>query len=888
MHIARLAVRRFRKLREGVEIDGFEPGLTVIVGDNEEGKSTLLKALQSAFFDRYNLTGKLIDEMMPFGSSVRPEIEVDFELTGEIYRLEKGFCHEPSALLKRNGGEQIWQNDSAEETLRELLGFTPPGRGAAKEEHRGLAGLLWVEQGRAFAPLHLNEDSRTALHDAIEGEVGQVLGGDRGRVLLTAAEQRTRHYFTPTGRERDALKLPRRRVEELQGDCNTLKADVQAYDEKVEDLEALQGRLAQYERDHRFEAARTELKQAEEAVRRIERLEEAIKTAKAEAGSAAIRAESALGDSNRRKKMVKSVEEKARDIENTRTQLLKSEMDRNAALKEYNAAQNSFEERSKQLEAARKAHREAQHQLERARIAEDLNNLENQLKKAKSLSTRLEKEQKILEGFVIDDRALEQLRTLSGEINESKAALDAIATSLIFAPDRDNTVVLDGLPVDTERPLKITDRTMIRLEGFGTLEILPGGEDIPNLRKELSRVEGNLRTELQSVGMETVADAERAHRLKQEQASTVKELQGKLQGVTGGELDELRAQVGEQRQELVRLTVETDNDPPPIEQAQTAERAERNKQEEAQQAASEAERTRDNTRDQYDPLQELYIKIKATYEQADEELAETRKTLVEARQDRTDEQLEELAVETKREAEQRNKAYGDLISKLEAQSPDNVRSEQKRAQEAFKQLQETINKDKRESLILTTELHTLGQKGLAEELERKAGELASASRELQRIELDAKAWKLLLTTLQEAESKAKAKFLTPVKDRLQPYLRLLFPNVSLQLDGEDLEIVGIHRNGIQEPFLSLSIGMREQIAVLTRLALADLLREKGKPVALVLDDPLVNSDPKRFKRMRHALHRAAENVQIIILTCHEDRYKTLDASMIHLSDCRAW
>ncbi len=888
MRIARLAVRCFRKLREGIEIDGFEPGLTVIVGDNEEGKSTLLQALQSAFFDRHNQTGKLIDEMMPFGSSVRPEIEVDFELTGASYRLEKGFCQAPSALLKRNGGERTWQNDSAEETLRALFGFTPPGRGAAKEEHRGLAGLLWVEQGRAFAPLQLNEDSRTALHDAIEGEVGQILGGDRGRALVVAAKKRTSYYFTPTGRERDTLKLPHKQVEELEKSCKKLKADVQDYDEKVEDLEELQGRLSQYERDNRLEAARTELMQANEAIRRIERLEEEIKTAKAEAGSAATRAESALGDSDRRKEMVKSVEERVLKAEGAKSKFRESEMVRDAAWEDYKAAERSFEERRAQLKGASDAHREAQRQLERAQIAAVLNDLEKRLQDAESLSQQIEQEREILAGFVIDDRSLERLRTLSSKVLKSEAALDAIATSLIFAPDGDNVVVLDGLSVDTGKPLKITDRTTIRLEGFGTLEILPGGEDIPDLRKELSRQESNLRTKLQSVGAETVADAEKAHLRKQELTGKIKELQGKLQGVAGGELDELRATVGERRRELDRLIVETDDDPLPVEQAQTAESAERKKQEEVRQAASEAERTRDSARKLHDQAKGPYIEFKATSDHEAETLAAESKALEKARKDRTDEWLEELADKTKREAERRNKTRDDLILKLEAQSPDSVRGEQERAQKAFDQLEKTIKEDEQKARDLTVELRTLGQKGLAEELERKEGELASARRELERIELDAEAWKLLSTTLQEAESEAKAKFLTPVKDRLQPYLRLLFPDASLQLDGDDLEIVGIHRNGIQEPFLSLSIGMREQIAVLTRLALADLLREKGKPVALVLDDPLVNSDPKRFRRMRPALHRAAKNVQIIILTCHEDRYKTLGANMIRLSDCRAW
>ena len=889
MRIARLAVRRFRKLREGIEIDGFEPGLTMIVGDNEEGKSTLLKALQSAFFDRHNLTGKLIDEMMPFGSSVRPEIEVDFELAGESYRLEKGFSHEPSALLKQNGGERTWQNDSAEETLRELLGFTPPGRGPAKEEHRGLAGLLWVEQGRAFAPLHLNEDSRTALHNAIEGELGQVLGGDRGRALLKAAEQRTRHYFTPkTGAERDALKLPRERVEELEEAFEKLEEDVQSYDKKVEKLEELQERLAQYKRDHLLGTARTELKQANEAIRRIGDLEKDISTARAEADSAATRADSAAGERDRRREMVESVEQKSGDIENTRPELQESKIKRDAAQEDYDTAQSSFEKRSTQLEEARKAHQEALRQLKRAETAAALNDLKDRLQRAVSLSRRIKEKQEILAGFAIDDRAIGRLRKLSGDVRESEAALDAIATSLIFAPDGDNSVVCDGLPVDIDKPLEITDRTTIRLEGFGTLDVLPGGENIPDLREKLSRLKGELRTELQRVGTETMAEAEEAHGLKQEQTNKVKQLQAELQGVAEGELDELRVKVDERLRELAGLTVEADGSPLSVEEAREAESAELKKQKEAQQAASEAERTRNSAKGLYDPLKERHIEINAAYDQAHAALTEARNALDKERQDKPDERLEELAEETKLEAEQCKNRRDNLISKLEAQSPDSVRAEQERAREAFEQLKKTIKADKQKARDLTVELRTLGQTGLAEELERKKGELASAERELERIELDAKAWKLLLTTLQEAESEAKEAFLAPVRTRLQPYLRLLFPDSDLRLREDDFEIEKMSRGGVEEPFESLSIGTREQIAVLTRLALADLLREKGKPVALVLDDPLVNSDDERFRRMGTALHKAAENVQIVVLSCHEDRYKTLDARTIRLSDCRTW
>ena len=115
---------------------------------------------------------------------------------------------------------------------------------------------------------------------------------------------------------------------------------------------------------------------------------------------------------------------------------------------------------------------------------------------------------------------------------------------------------------------------------------------------------------------------------------------------------------------------------------------------------------------------------------------------------------------------------------------------------------------------------------------------------------------------------------------------MLIPETQLRLNEDNLEIVSLRRDGVDEPFGSLSIGAREQVAVLTRLALADLLREKGRPVALILDDPLVNSDDERFRRMELALRKAAASLQIVILTCHESRYESLGAKIVRLADCR--
>ena len=77
------------------------------------------------------------------------------------------------------------------------------------------------------------------------------------------------------------------------------------------------------------------------------------------------------------------------------------------------------------------------------------------------------------------------------------------------------------------------------------------------------------------------------------------------------------------------------------------------------------------------------------------------------------------------------------------------------------------------------------------------------------------------------------------------------------------------RGGVSEGCGDLSKGTQEQLAVLTRLAFADMLLEQGAPVSLILDDPLVYSDDDRLDIMIEILMEAASRMQVILLTCRD-------------------
>jgi uncharacterized protein YhaN len=148
-------------------------------------------------------------------------------------------------------------------------------------------------------------------------------------------------------------------------------------------------------------------------------------------------------------------------------------------------------------------------------------------------------------------------------------------------------------------------------------------------------------------------------------------------------------------------------------------------------------------------------------------------------------------------------------------------------------------------------------------------------------EREAAVLQLLLETLETAEREAKNRYLAPVVGRVQPYLKMLLPGTDIVLD-EKLQIAGIQRDGQTEEFEVLSGGTQEQLAVLTRIAFAELLLGQGRPATVILDDALAFSDDDRIESMFDVLMRAGENVQIVVLTCRKKLFTRLGAAPLEI------
>lgn len=882
MKLDRIEVRNFRALSGETVVEGLAEGLTVLAGENEEGKSTLLDAVRTVLFERHRVGGQVADSLMPFGSRVRPEIKLDFSIGDQTYSLFKAFCQRPEARLEAPDG--VFTGEEAERELEKLLRTRTPGRGASKPEHQGIWGMLWVEQGRGFEPLKMHSTARNTLQSTLQKEVGDVLGGELGGALLEAVLERQAEFLDKRGLARGELKKQRELVVALEDELAHLEVELRTYQAQVDQLGEAKDRREAMSRAGTLDAARRDRDAAKETLDTLTALQRAREESARENEVATANLERCQALYQQRRELIDRVtahrtseEEHVVAVRALRKQLAPLE----AAVRDKERARGAEQEA---LKATLVRLDEAEQEGELAQAQVRLKALKRRSRVArKHLKTVKELRDKA-SALPIDETQLQTLRDTESHLRTAKARLEASAATVTLHLER--SARLNGEPVTMGEPVQVTAPSTIEIAGVGTIDVAPGGEDLEDRKHAYEQARVDYQAMLTELRIDTLnqAIAVHAERRSYEAEAVLAEQLAQFEAPEGQtRLTETIAALGDEVQALLEATgLEHAPDPQSAEltlrQLVVARKRRTDALASAEAGLEEAKATRDTLRDKLIASEAHLQAVTAQRKQFEEQLAAAHK-------ERPDEAVHQAFVEATGQlgaARDRLKlseqAWRDAEPEAKQAALSHAQEAFQKAQREVKQLDQTIH-DAR------IQLRASGRTGLGERHLELTAKCDEARMLLRKLERDARSAALLARVLLGSAERAKKEFLEPVRKRVHPYLESLIPDAELQIDAE-LRIVGLTRDSRQEPFESLSVGTREQLAVLTRLAFADILRDDGQAAPVLLDDALVYSDDERFARMKSILNEASRNQQVLVFTCRERDWQDIGASMIKLSDCR--
>lgn len=892
MKLRSLAVNQFKKFTVPMRLDGIEDGLNVVVGPNEMGKSTLLDALRAALFEKYSSKAQSIVALQNDRNQAGPVVGLAFELDDGVYEVTKRFVRKPYARLSCPDGRTL-EGDAAEDMLRGLLGFDEPGKTGAKAETLGMWNVLWVQQGQSFGALDLPESARSNLHSALESEVGTVLGGRRGRALPQSIEKQLSELVTTSnGRPRGAYKDLIQYTETLQNELDGLRTRRQELAKTLDELEEVEETLARLSVGDRDQADQTELTEARKRYGQLAELEARIKAAASDLELKKRnleRAETALTERARLKDAI-AAEEKT--VEQARQRLEDVRQQEKDARSQLDALRAGVREAEAAVTAADEVVSRQRRTLDAVERQARTRELEGRLAKAQAAEKRQHEAQQDAAAILVTDEVIGAIRRAAKGLETIESRLSAAATRIVFdmAPKGLSGIEIDGQTLSAEaRSVQAVEPVTIAIPDRGRIMIEPAIKDRDKLLDQQRDAKATLKDALQAGGIKTVNDAEDQYirRQKLVQAAELARQEAELQAPAtddhGAGAQALSDYIEGLRKILTREMTELGiEELPEHDSADAALRTTMEHAEEARRAVDTARAAFSGPENTLGQLQTELGTDKARYDDGKERLETLRSQLADAEKASSGDQLQATIDAAQTELSEQETT----VAELEAQRTDETIPQlEARIDRLDRAIQDRRNKRgnlKEKMAGLRSHVEALEGAGLDEAIQQKARELEFCAEESRRSAREVQVLSLLLTTLRAAEQDAKERYLSPVLNRVRPYLQLLFPGAEITID-ENLHIVGVVREaGYEEAFHHLSMGTQEQIAVLIRLAFAEMLVEQGHPATVILDDALVFSDDRRMSRMFDILNMAARNVQVIIFTCREQLFEELGGRQLSL------
>ena len=893
MRLKSFEIRDFRKFDRPVRLEGLGDGINVLAEPNEFGKSTLLAALKAVLFERHRVRGKVGESMGHYRHATSPVLSLGFEVAGGLHHIEKRFVHrEPYARLTLPDGTRI-EGDAAEERLQSILGFGAPGRTGATPDSVGIWDALWVKQREAVRQPELPATGRTTLHACLETELGTLTGGDRSAVLRGQIKAELSGLLDGFGRPKGRLKEVGDQLTVMEAERVQLHAKRSALEEAIGTFARLRRELAH---SSNADVDKQLIDDTNDARRRRDAVlqhQSVLNGAVAGLDLAERNHADALAETGRRASRRRTISaaraalDRARDTE---VSLLEQTVAAETLLRNRRLAVRSAEGEAARAALVLKTTNAVSALVMRSGQIVRLGATLDRALAAQAEINRLKGE---LSANKADARRLQAVTTATGSLERARSVLDAQATEIAIdlVPEAAERVLVAGaaLPVG-QTLLRAVDDVTIDIAGIGRVRMMPAIRDRLKLQAAMATAEAAMTTALVAIGAADPAQAASMAAARLAIAERLNAAEAALKSETPGEatiglepgLEALRNHVDagqiQLAAELATLGLVA---LPTMAEAEAALEAAKSDDIAASNILADARAALVGPEAEHDRAACAQREAVLAAGQARSVLATLEHEEAAALGAEADETLG-VRLET---AHGELVARRELVAQMQRDKPDEtveaMDARIKRLEDAFKSRQDTVRKIREEMAGLTTRIRLEEGEGLDEQLAELERRRENLSMEQAALERDVAVLTLIRDTLAEAEREARERYVAPVLRRLTSHLQGLFPGVEIAM-GDDLQITKLTRHANAEDLERLSDGTVEQVAVLLRLAYADLLVERGRPAMIIFDDALAYSDRHRLELIFDTLARAAERMQILVLTCREDVFGRLSGNRLRL------
>lgn len=873
MYITSLAAEYLGPLTS-FELKDINPtGVTIIHGDNEKGKSSIMQAVKIALTEKHTSSKGWIKALATAGAGESIRIQLGMNIDGVDAIVKKRLQGGAKAALQYPGSTRPTVTGAdVHGELEKLL---------QENVDLDLAHELFIEQGTIDT--QVDALAISSVQKALDSGADHPASGDAD--LVASVWEEAKEYLTGTRALKKFIKDAEKDATAARARHTELKKQARAMEDTVESIARLRRTIAGLHDS--LPALRKDVQEWEEKKKSLAELEKAVGQATSAATQARHRSDSVKNAYEQRRKAIEEAEERKRTLAQDTEQLAELEQKAQGIAEKIAEAQ---EKKTRAQEAAKKARatvRAAERAIERQRMLAERDRLARIVEKALELKTAIGEKKETLAAVSISTAHLRALEKAESDVEVARATREAALATITLHNETDDRL---NIRIDDEEralgaedfSIPVASTRVVRYQGLRASIQPARGAD--NLNEKVEKAEEKLADLLEAVGCTSVEEARAIHDRDEATQREIERLELRHQEIVGDTslesqqdtLDQLNRTLSEQERDSSDAEdAASETEEPTGADVDAADAAADTDIEALREQADVADRQVEIAESALAALQNAtapvdYAVHKKAVERSEAEYVRIAERVAKEEEKQPLEELVEASSTAASEAYEAEQFAQVKEAELADAQPELIDG---RLDVARSKVENAVSNCQQAEIQLAAKTSEVeSARGLAEDVDAADAEARTAEEKSARLLFRAQVYDRLLTVLERHKKEAYDAYAEPLTKAINDLAMVIFgPDTRFTLD-EGMKLAQRVENGIAIGVDQLSGGAREQLTLIVRLALAEVAARNGEQVPIFIDDFLGHSDQRRLDDMAALINRISSRHQIFILTCFPSRF----------------